>query len=79
MNPQDDAFHNASVGCLWPVARNFLLTGLTFVISAIAGFVGNSFWLFLGSMIVLTLIHGAIWRRYWKPREDSAASRFWGI
>jgi hypothetical protein len=30
-------------------------------------------------MLGLTLIHGAIWRRYWKPKEDVASARFWGI
>jgi hypothetical protein len=79
MSPEDDALHNASVGCLWPVARNVLLTGLSFLIAAIIGIMSGSFWVFLGVMIVLTVIHDSIRRRYWKPREDAAAARFWGI
>ena len=78
MNPEDDPLHNASVGCLWPIVRNMLLTGLSLLIAAIVGFSFGSFWVFLGVTIALTLVHGAIWRRYWKPREDAASARFWG-
>jgi hypothetical protein len=79
MNAEDDPLRNASVGCLWPVVRNFLLTGVSFIAAAVLGFIANSFWVFLGTMIVLTLVHGSIWRRYWKPREDVASARFWRI
>jgi Flp pilus assembly protein TadB len=78
MRPEDDALRNASLGCLWPVARNFLLTGLAFLIAATLGIIAHNFWVFIGVMIGLTLIHGSIWRRYWKPREDAASTRFWG-
>ena len=79
MNPEDDALHNASVGCLWPIARNFLLTGLSFLMAAGFAVAFHSFWVFLGVMTGLTLIHGAVWRRYWNPREDAASARFWGL
>ena len=79
MSPEDDALHNASVGCLWPILRNFLLTGSSLLVAAVIGIVTNSFWVFLGVMILLTVIRETIRRRYWKPREDAASRRFWGL
>jgi TM2 domain-containing membrane protein YozV len=66
-------------GCLGPVVRNFVITGLNFTLAVIVGLAMDSFWWFIGSMAALTVIYDLIARRLWKRRDDVLRRRFWGI
>ena len=66
-------------GCLGPVVRNFLITGMNFIISVVIGAMMNSWWWFLGCMVVLTIIYDLVSRRLWRRRDDVLRRRFWGL
>jgi hypothetical protein len=67
---------NAWVGCFWPVARNVILSAISFVAAVAVGLAFNSWMLGIGTLIGLVVLHDTIRRRYWKPRDDTASDRF---
>ena len=78
-DPLDDPLRNAWVGCLWPIARNFILTVLTFAAAVYAGLATRSWAIGLICLVCLVVCHDLVRRRFWKPQEDAASDRLFGI
>ena len=78
-DPLDDPVRNAWVGCLWPIARNLVLTALSFAIAVYLGLAAHSWAAGLIALVCLVVTHDQVRRRFWKAREDAASARLWGI
>jgi hypothetical protein len=67
------------MGCLWPIIRNFLLTGLAMLTGIIVclatGRLGYGALAFLG----VTAVHGYFWHVYWKPNDDRVRRAIFGL
>lgn len=77
-----DPIHNAWYGCLGPILRNFLLTGLTFIVAAIAAVSFDSFWVFIGVMTLGATLWWWLDREVFVARfrrEDQARKEFFGL
>jgi len=66
-------------GILWPVIRNFLLTGLAFVIAVIATLQTRNGNVFFLVFIALSAIHILVWQICWKKRDALNRRRFLGL
>lgn len=78
-DPLDDPVRNLRVGCLWPIARNIMLTAVTLAISIYLGIRFDSWAIGLVVLVVLVTTHEIVRRRYWLPREQAASDRLLGI
>ena len=64
---------------LWPVARNFLLTGFAFLVAVIATLRTGDGDTFFIVFIGLSLIHILVWQLFWKKKEDRERHRYFGL
>lgn len=79
---QGDPLYNAWHGCLGPIVRNILLTGLTFLVAAIAAAILDNFWVFLIVMFAGATLWWTLERTVFADRkrlEDRARAEFFGL
>lgn len=79
---QGDPLYNAWHGCLGPIVRNILLTGLTLLVAVIASDSMNNIWVFLIVMFAGATLWWTLERTVFANRkrlEDKARAEFFGI
>ena len=77
-----DPVANAWNGCLGPVLRNLFLTGLTFIVAAIAFVMTGNLWVFIGIMFGAATVWWWLDRRVFIDqfrREEQARKDFFGL